>query len=384
MKNATLIKKLNELINAIATAILMTEAKAGKIEAAVVVVNDAFELNGEPKPLPTGEYKRRTWLMDDLVRMRLQLIDELRELYTVDEARTEADLVNLGIEGVRRVAMYRDTVVNEEVAHTQAIAEDFTRLIEAQRAAGLPVDEEGNDLREWCGNDIEAAHEEALALNNGGDDTPPPAAAAPAPIRIDQESSDKEFKRNGVHCFTNCGYDCKESVRLALIAHYTEIAEHENLAAEGWHLHVWHNGGWHVVFKHDATGFMLNDRNIRGGINDIKIAVRDGQAQRWECYNYDAPKGTRQIWVYAATPWQAIGAAIREAQQAITAYRGIVGGLAPGLHANAKAADLYGATPANLYEIAQHEPYTCERCGTTTTRANGEHYCHPNGYELKA
>lgn len=35
--------------------------------------------------------------------------------------------------------------------------------IEAQRAAGLPVDEEGNDTREWCGDDVEAAHAEALA-----------------------------------------------------------------------------------------------------------------------------------------------------------------------------------------------------------------------------
>lgn len=162
MKNSDLIKKLTSLIEALATAILMSEAKAGKIENAVARVNESFELNGEPKPLPTGEYKRRAWLLDDLRRMRLQLIEELRELYTEDEARAEADLFNLGIEGIRRVALYRDTVVNAEVAHAQAIAEDFTRLIEAQRAAGLPVDEEGNDLREWCGNDIEAAHAEAL------------------------------------------------------------------------------------------------------------------------------------------------------------------------------------------------------------------------------
>lgn len=37
--------------------------------------------------------------------------------------------------------------------------------IEADRAAGRPVDEEGNDTREWCGNDIEAAHAEALAVD---------------------------------------------------------------------------------------------------------------------------------------------------------------------------------------------------------------------------
>lgn len=378
MKNATLIKKLNELINAIATAILMTEAKAGKIEAAVVVVNDAFELNGEPKPLPNGEYKRRTWLLDDLRRMRLQLIEELRELYTVDEARTEADLVNLGIEGVRRVAMYRDTVVNEEVAHAQAIAEDFARLIEAQRAAGLPVDEEGNDLREWCGNDIEAAHAEALKENDrfqwlanryamfwgGCDDAArehildvarQQARIYGEPLRIEQESNEREFKKAGifakdnVHCFTDCGYNCKESVRLAIIEHYTKIAAENGLAAEGWHLQVWHNGGWHAVFKHDASGFMLSDGSINGSIDRLRHS-HVAESRRWSCYNYDAPEGTAQIWVYAATPWQAVGGAIREAQARIAGYRGIVGSLAPGLHANAKAADLYGATPAHGYE----------------------------------
>lgn len=373
MKNAILIKKLNELINALATAILMTEAKAGKIDAAVLVVNDAFELNGEPKPLPTGEYKRRTWLMDDLVRMRLQLIEELRELYTVDEARKEADLVNLGIEGVRRVAMYRDTVVNSEEAHEAALAEDSARLIDAQRAAGLPVDEEGNDLREWCGNDIEAAHEEALKENDrfqwlanrfamfwgGCDDAAREEILEVArqqariyiePIRIEQESNDKEFKRNGVHCFTDCGYDCKESVRLAIIEHYTKIAAENGLAAEGWHLQVWHNGGWHAVFKHDASGFMLSDGSINGSIDRLRHS-HVAESRRWSCYNYDAPAGTSQIWVYAATPWQAIGGAIREAQQRIAGYRGIVGALAPAFHAHAKAADLYGATPAHGYEV---------------------------------
>ncbi|QVV96939.1 hypothetical protein [Kosakonia phage Kc259] len=347
MKNSDLIKKLTSLIEALATAILMSEAKAGKIENAVALVNESFELNGEPKPLPTGEYKRRAWLLDDLRRMRLQLIEELRELYTEDEARAEADLFNLGIEGIRRVALYRDTVVNAEVAHAQAIAEDFTRLIEAQRAAGLPVDEEGNDLREWCGNDIEAAHAEALAINS--DDVPPP----PAEIRIDQETSAKEFKRGDVHCFTTCGYDCKESVRLALIEHYTKVARENGLIAEGWHLQVWHNTGWHAVLKHEASGFMLCDYGVSGGIDEMKRKPYI-PAKRWACYNYDTPAGTAQIWVYAATPWQAIGGVIREAQASITGYRGIIGALAPAQCDHAKAANLYGETaPANSYEVHQ-------------------------------
>lgn len=299
MKNADLIRKLAELINALATAILMTEARTGKIDAAVLVVNEAFELNGEPKPLPTGEYKRRTWLMDDLVRMRLQLIEELRELYTVDEARKEAELANLGIDGLRRVALYRDTVVNVEEAHAAALEED------AQRYA----------------------------------------------IRIEQETSDKEFKRGITHCFTDCGFNCRESVRVGLIEHYTKIAAENGLVAEGWHLQVWHNTGWHVVFKHDASGLMLSDGSVEGGIREIGRNLRHNPARRWSCYNYDVPEGCKQVWVYAATPWQAIGAAIREMQKRITGYRGVIGALAPKQCEHARAADLYGATPAHGYEL---------------------------------
>ncbi|QDH45805.1 hypothetical protein PSKM_gp48 [Pantoea phage vB_PagM_PSKM] len=51
------------------------------------------------------------------------------------------------------------------IAHAEALEEDRQRQIEADRAAGRPVDEEGNDTREWCGNDIEAAHAEALEVN---------------------------------------------------------------------------------------------------------------------------------------------------------------------------------------------------------------------------
>lgn len=301
-------------------------------------------------------------------------------LYIPAKLRTKAqiiarlrDLINW-LNSFGRVNPYACGNVDDMTeAHEAALAEDFTRLIEAQRAAGLPVDEEGNDMREWCGNDIEAAHEEALKENDrfqwlanrfamfwgGCDDAAREEILEVArqqariyiePIRIEQESNDKEFKRNGVHCFTDCGYDCKESVRLAIIEHYTKIAAENGLAAEGWHLQVWHNGGWHAVFKHDASGFMLSDNSIYSGINELRTE-RHNPARRWSCYNYNAPAGTSQIWVYAATPWQAIGGAIREAQQRIAGYRGIIGALAPAFHAHAKAADLYGATPANGYEV---------------------------------
>lgn len=52
------------------------------------------------------------------------------------------------------------------IAHAAALEEDRQRQIEADRAAGRPVDEEGNDTREWCGSDIQAAHAEALVMNS--------------------------------------------------------------------------------------------------------------------------------------------------------------------------------------------------------------------------
>lgn len=44
------------------------------------------------------------------------------------------------------------------------------RFAPAVRNTGRPVDEEGNDTREWSGNDIEAAHAEALDINRWIDD----------------------------------------------------------------------------------------------------------------------------------------------------------------------------------------------------------------------
>lgn len=68
-----------------------------------------------------------------------------------------------------------NTDIAAGIAHAAALEEDRQRQIEADRAAGRPVDEEGNDTREWCGNDIQAAHAEALQVNKAMD-----AAAARA------------------------------------------------------------------------------------------------------------------------------------------------------------------------------------------------------------
>lgn len=103
----------NEIkIQALKTAITMTREAVAKIAVVVDLVNAAWTNNGEPYPLPVGEYKRRAWLLADLTRM----LDQIQK-----------------------------------------------EVIEADLAAGRPVCEEtGRDLREWCGNDIEAAHAEAL------------------------------------------------------------------------------------------------------------------------------------------------------------------------------------------------------------------------------
>lgn len=49
--------------------------------------------------------------------------------------------------------------------HGYALEMDREMQIDADRKAGRPVDEDGNDTREWCGRDIEAAHSEALEMD---------------------------------------------------------------------------------------------------------------------------------------------------------------------------------------------------------------------------
>lgn len=108
------IQHIRNELNAIRAAIKICEDKAG-IEKAATIVNLAWENAGEPAPLPVGEYRRYSWLMADLTRMQTQLTASLRD---------------------------------------------------AEFAEGYPVDEEsGCDIREWCGNDINAAHAEALEIN---------------------------------------------------------------------------------------------------------------------------------------------------------------------------------------------------------------------------
>ena len=67
-----------------------------------------------------------------------------------------------GIEPRNGVYAHATNTKADFVAYCEARAAELQ--IEADRAAGRPVDEEGNDTREWCGNDIKAAHAEALEI----------------------------------------------------------------------------------------------------------------------------------------------------------------------------------------------------------------------------
>ena len=108
------IQQIRNAQNALRAAIAICEAKGGLV-AAANVANQAWIDAGEPYPLPVGEYRRYSWLMADLTRMQMQLCEALRD---------------------------------------------------AELEAGYPVDEEtGCDLREWSGNEIEAAHTDALVMD---------------------------------------------------------------------------------------------------------------------------------------------------------------------------------------------------------------------------
>lgn len=72
-------------------AIRLVEAKEGTIESIVIGVNNVWLANNECYPLPYGEYKRRAWLMDDLVRMLAQLMEEAHaEALAMDAEISEA------------------------------------------------------------------------------------------------------------------------------------------------------------------------------------------------------------------------------------------------------------------------------------------------------
>lgn len=130
----------------------------------------------------------------------------------------------------------------------------------------------------------------------------------------------QEIKVADIHCFTDCGYNCKAATRQELQAHYEELARG---LPDGWKVEIWHNGGWHAKLKHEASGFMLSDRAVDGGIGDHMKRhelTPEQEAERFQCFNYDPPAGTSQVWVSGSSLKDAIRNAFNEIAERGIAY----------------------------------------------------------------
>lgn len=127
------------------------------------------------------------------------------------------------------------------------------------------------------------------------------------------------FSKDDIHCFTDCGYNCKAKVRADLEAHYSAIAA---ALGKGWRVNIWHNGGWHANLAHDESQFYLSDRAVRGGISAMKVDADrfEGNINRFEVFNYEYPEGTSQVWVYGDDPKDAIRNAFNAVSERVVAY----------------------------------------------------------------
>ncbi|QHJ80416.1 MAG: hypothetical protein [Bacteriophage sp.] len=116
------------------------------------------------------------------------------------------------------------------------------------------------------------------------------------------------FAKDDIHCFTDCGYNCKARVKYELETVYTAMLED---LGEGWKVRTWHNAGWHCEAIHEATGFVVSDRALRGNpwrVKDDSDRYPDS-VNRYSCNNYG--DGTvAQVWTYGDTPRQAVDAAV--------------------------------------------------------------------------
>lgn len=124
-----------------------------------------------------------------------------------------------------------------------------------------------------------------------------------------------EIKNGAVHCFTDCGYDCKGQVKVELEAYYNAMLED---LGDGWEVSAWHNCGWHCKAVHKASGFEVSNRQLSGGISEVKRWLSE-PGKEFSCMNYGG-KHTNQVLVYGSTPREAVKAAIEEMAARAQAY----------------------------------------------------------------
>lgn len=124
-----------------------------------------------------------------------------------------------------------------------------------------------------------------------------------------------EIKNGAVHCFSDCGYDCKGQVKIDLEKHYAGIVEQ---LGEGWTVRSWHNGGWHCKALHEASGFEVRDHQVIGAISQVRHYLSQ-PGKRFICMNYSGDH-TSQVMAYGDTPKQAVNAAVEEMAARAQAY----------------------------------------------------------------
>lgn len=125
----------------------------------------------------------------------------------------------------------------------------------------------------------------------------------------------EEIIKGDIHCFSDCGYNCKASVKAELEGIYRPMLED---VGKGWSIRSSHNAGWHCCLVHEATGFEVIYRAARGGINKVRWEKTSPEA-RFVCMNYSTDR-TGQIVAYGETPYEAVKAAIMEMAERAQAY----------------------------------------------------------------
>lgn len=96
----------------------------------------------------------------------------------------------------------------------------------------------------------------------------------------------KEIKHGDIHCFSNCGFNCKAAVLEKVTRYYGLLLKE---VGDGWRVRTWHSNGWNAELVHDLSGFSLVDLKIR--TNQKSVFVADVLPEsRFHCYKYDGDK----------------------------------------------------------------------------------------------